>query len=207
VLRGVHEAPLAVDPPSDGLVVALEDGLLPPDGPALGSKAEERAALVSTAEPATLEEPMFCDGPMPEDEPMVEDKPMVEELPVAGAAPEDEQAASASAELENKPPPLMDLAWALKDVAIEHGLTPPLPLQDEQPALAPIVEDAPLALLPKDVRVISPLVQDIPVVPLMIEDDDERIFSIVGVGPTSRLPSLEAETTRYPINSLLLRRL
>jgi hypothetical protein len=103
---------------------------------------------------------MFCDGPMPEDEPMVEDEdePMVEELPAAGAAPEDEQAASASAELEDKPPPLVDLAWALKDVAIEHGLTPPLPLQDEQPALVPIVEDAPLALLPKDVRVISPLV-------------------------------------------------
>jgi hypothetical protein len=69
------------------------------------------------------------------------------------------------------------------------------------------VEDAPLALVPKDVHVISPLVQDIPVVPLMIEDDDERIFSIVGVSPTSRLPSPEAETTRYPINSLLLRRL
>jgi hypothetical protein len=40
-----------------------------------------------------------------------------------------------------------------------------------------MAEDAPLALLAKDARVVSPLVQDVPAVPLMTEDKRKRIHA------------------------------
>jgi hypothetical protein len=40
-----------------------------------------------------------------------------------------------------------------------------------------MAEDAPLVLSTKDVRAVSPLVQDVPAVPLMIEDEREHIHS------------------------------